>query len=53
MKAKALWHSWQHDNWSISADIAYEVTSCFINHLVSELKHQTKKSHGDFELSKI
>ena len=27
--------SWHHNNKSISADIMYEVTSCFINHLVS------------------
>ena len=33
-KAEGLWHSWQLDNQSISAGITYEVTFCFINHLV-------------------
>ena len=30
-KARGLWHSWQRDNRSISVDITYEVTFCFIN----------------------
>ena len=34
-KLMGLWHSWQHDNKSISADITYEVTFSYINHLIS------------------